>query len=350
MNVPSFTLALACKSSLGGDALSEPRADDDRERFPAHSHSRFPCPFVSFFFVTSKTSTATTPQLGAHAPLGMPPKPERSSDTPARGRFATATDQPDAREATSNSTFTRAPSYSPAELAGFRDFANVMRDAIGEKGMKGSVKERQPAEAARRGCLGTLKSLHRRGRVTFDKWLSLAAASGGQLKVLKWLLENRCPVDEATDEGATPLYLAAQNGHGAVVRAPIQAGADVDKASNDGLTLLYIVAYDDRETVVRALIEAGADVNKAPDSGVTLYIAAYDGRETVVRALIKAGADVNKAKDNGVTPLFIAAQTGHKTVVRVLIELGADINKAMDDGATPLTSPLKTATRRWCGR
>ena len=318
MNVPSFTLALACKSSLGGDALSEPRADDDRERFPAHSHSRFPCPFVSFFFVTSKTSTATTPQLGAHAPLGMPPKPERSSDTPARGRFATATDQPEAREATSNSTFTRAPSYSPAELAGFRDFANVMRDAIGEKGMKGSVKERQPAEAARRGCLGTLKSLHRRGRVTFDKWLSLAAASGGQLKVLKWLLENRCPVDEATDEGATPLYLAAQNGHGAVVRAPIQAGADVDKASNDGLTLLYI--------------------------------AAYDGRETVVRALIKAGADVNKAKDNGVTPLFIAAQTGHKTVVRVLIELGADINKAMDDGATPLTSPLKTATRRWCGR
>ena len=68
------------------------------------------------------------------------------------------------------------------------------------------------------------------------------------------------------------------------------------------------------------------------------------------RALIKAGAGINKAKDNGVTPLFIAAQTGHKTVVRVLIELGADINKAMDDGATPLTSPLKMATRRWCGR
>jgi len=51
--------------------------------------------------------------------------------------------------------------------------------------MKGSVKELQPKEAMRRGCLGTLKSLHRRGRVSFDKWLSLAAASGGQLKVLK---------------------------------------------------------------------------------------------------------------------------------------------------------------------
>ena len=288
--------------------------------------------------------TATTRRTDTSA---MASKPKPSPDTATRGRIATTMDQPDSQASVSSSNFVRAPSYSPAELAGFRDFAKVMRDAIGEKG---SFNELKPGEAAERGCLGTLKSLHRHGLVTFDKELCEFAAYGGQLKVLQWLLENGCPVDEAVDDDSTPLYLAAQNGHGAVVRAPIQAGADVDKASNDGLTLLYIVAYDDRETVVRALIEAGADVNKAPDSGVTLYIAAYDGRETVVRALIKAGADVNKAKDNGVTPLFIAAQTGHKTVVRVLIELGADINKAMDDGATPLTSPLKTATRRWCGR
>ena len=82
----------------------------------------------------------------------MPPKPERSSDTPARGRIATDKDDSDAHEATSSSAFVRAPSYSPSELAGFRDFANVMRDAIGEKGMKGSVKELKPSDAAARGC------------------------------------------------------------------------------------------------------------------------------------------------------------------------------------------------------
>jgi hypothetical protein len=57
-----------------------------------------------------------------------------------------------------------------------------MRDAIGEKG---SFNELSPKEAAKRGCLGTLHSLHRRGRVTFDKNLCIAAAGGGQLKVLK---------------------------------------------------------------------------------------------------------------------------------------------------------------------
>jgi|TARA_B110000977_G_scaffold33909_1_gene45179 hypothetical protein len=112
----------------------------------------------------------------------MPPKPERSSDTPARGHIATATDHADAQASISNSAFGRAPSYSPEDLAGFRDFAKVMRDAIGEKG---SFNELSPKEAAKRGCLGTLHSLHRRGRVTFDKNLCIAAAGGGQLKVLK---------------------------------------------------------------------------------------------------------------------------------------------------------------------
>ena len=112
----------------------------------------------------------------------MAPKPERSSDAPARGRVVTAADESDAPEASSSSAFVRAPSYSPEDLAGFRDFAKVKRDAIGEKG---SFNELSPKEAAKRGCLGTLHSLHRRGRVTFDKNLCIAAAGGGQLKVLK---------------------------------------------------------------------------------------------------------------------------------------------------------------------
>ena len=128
----------------------------------------------------------------------MAPKPEASSDTPARARIATTTDHADAQAATSSSAFGRAPSYSPAELAGFRDFAKVMRDAIGEKGMKGSVKELQPEEAAERGCLGTLKSLHRRGLVTFNEDLCKAAARGGQILVLKWLRENSCPWNAGT--------------------------------------------------------------------------------------------------------------------------------------------------------
>ena len=217
----------------------------------------------------------------------MVSKPERSPDTPASGRIATATDHVDAHATVSNSAFARAPSYSPEEIASFRDFANVMRDAIGEKG---SFNELKPKQAAERGCLGTLKSLHRRGRVTFDKDLCMAAAYGGQLKVLKWLLENSCPWDEATDDGETPLHMAAREGDAQMVQCLLEARADINKARDDGATALFLAAQNGHEAVVRALIEAGADVNKAADDSVTpLIFAAQEGHEATGRGADQGG-------------------------------------------------------------
>ena len=63
--------------------------------------------------------------------------------------------------------------------------------------------------------------------------------------------------------------MAAQNGHEAVVRALIEAGADVNQATEEGETPLYIAAQDGREAVMRALIQAGADINKATEEGDT---------------------------------------------------------------------------------
>ena len=110
---------------------------------------------------------------------------------------------------------------SPADLAKFRAFADVMRDAIGEYGR---INELSPEEAAERGCLGTLKSLHRRGRMTFDEDLCDAAARGGQLEVLKWLRENSFPWDKRTCE------MAASSGHLAVLKWLRANGAPWDES------------------------------------------------------------------------------------------------------------------------
>lgn len=71
-------------------------------------------------------------------------------------------------------------------------------------------------------------------------------------------------------EGRTPLYIAADNGHEAVVRVLIQAGSEVNKIvemrPQYTKTLLCIAAERSREAVVRALIEADVDVNKATDT------------------------------------------------------------------------------------
>ena len=114
-----------------------------------------------------------------------------------------------------------------------------------------------------------------------------------------------------TDDGMTPLYMAAQWGHEAV--ALIEKGADIKKVVDGGFTPLLMAAEKGHDAVVRALIEADVDINKATDIGMPpLYMAAEFGREAVVLALIKAGADVNKATDNGATPLSTSMSQENK--------------------------------------
>ena len=65
--------------------------------------------------------------------------------------------------------------------------------------------------------------------------------------------------------GATPLYIAAHEGHEAILRALIEAGAAVNKARDDGTTPLSVsmtpvsnVARGGHAVIVQILRDAGA--------------------------------------------------------------------------------------------
>ena len=51
-------------------------------------------------------------------------------------------------------------------------------------------------------------------------------------------------------KGATPLFIAAQNGHLDVVRHLVEVGADKDKARDTGATPLFIAAEKSHLDVV----------------------------------------------------------------------------------------------------
>ena len=118
-------------------------------------------------------------------------------------------------------------------------------------------------------------------------------------------MDSDAPLQQhSDDDGATPLYIAAQDGHGEVVEALLKGGCDVDKATNDGAT--------------------------------PLLIAAQEGQREVVEALLKGWCHVDKADDHDDTPLFMAAAKGHGEVVEAFLKGGCDVDKATNDGATPL--------------
>jgi ankyrin repeat protein len=156
------------------------------------------------------------------------------------------------------------------------------------------------------------------------------AAEFGRIDVARVLLESGAAVNQArTDDGATPLSISAQEGHVEMVRVLLAHGASVNQATiDDGSTPLHTATWDYHVDVVNVLLANGATVNQATtDTGTTpLLIAAYDGLLDVVQVLLENGAAVNQARtDDGGTPLHSAAWQGHSEVAQLLAVFGAKI-------------------------
>merc|ERR1712195_49310 len=144
------------------------------------------------------------------------------------------------------------------------------------------------------------------------------AAALGHLEVVRALVtELGAEVNQAIQNGCTPVFIAAYQGHLEVVRALVtELGADVNQAKQDGTTPLYIAAQNGHLEVVRALVtELGADVNQAMKDSVTS------------RALMtELGANAMQDIKDSITPVVIAAHMGHDQVAKYLARHGADIS------------------------
>jgi len=188
-------------------------------------------------------------------------------------------------------------------------------------------------------------------------------------------------------ESATPLFVAAFQGHSKIVRYLLERGANVTAKTSDeaqpeydGLTPLNgaVSEYwtpnhrqplekqrEERNAIILSLFEFGADPSACPPpaqyqfmfdgfiKGTTpLLRAIHHGEfESVKRIVESWGVDVRTAatyhhlrpycseshmvKIESATPLFVAAFQGHSKIVRYLLQKGADVTAKTSDEAEP---------------
>jgi ankyrin repeat protein len=114
-------------------------------------------------------------------------------------------------------------------------------------------------------------------------------------------------------------------------------GADVNQASNEGFTPIFGAAQEGHLLAVSCLgKELEADVKITSNDGYTpLLIAAKKGHASVVQTLVKElGADIHQGDSRGGTPLMAASHHTHADIVKWLVKAGANPNTSMDRWGT----------------
>lgn len=147
-------------------------------------------------------------------------------------------------------------------------------------------------------------------------------------------------------KNATPLLIAADKGHEAVIKLLLEYGADPSLKDDNGDFSLRAALKNRHHNVVKILMEKGLKLDSADEAEHFLRQAAEHGNLSIIEKLLGEGVDVNTTSDQKGPPLGWAASRNHEAVVRTLLKAQADPNCQNPDEWKSMTrTPLLVATK-----
>ncbi|XP_035388930.1 kinase D-interacting substrate of 220 kDa B isoform X5 [Electrophorus electricus] len=157
------------------------------------------------------------------------------------------------------------------------------------------------------------------------------------LPALRAYLDKHREVDSRSENGQTPLMVAAEQGSLEIVQELVKRGANVNLDDVDCWTALISSAKEGHVEVVKELLANNANLEHKDMGGWTaLMWAAYKGRAEVARLLLEKGANPSITGQYSVYPIIWAAGRGHAEIVKLLLQHGAKVNCSDKYGTTAL--------------
>ncbi len=130
--------------------------------------------------------------------------------------------------------------------------------------------------------------------------LPLAAASGGNEKILQYLVKNKLQIHSANDKNWTPLFIAVRDGHAEFAAQLIENEADINAQTDIGTTplmLAFLTEFPDekqRLSLIEYMLKKGANPNLQTQFNTdVLFYAVTELKDLAgVKLLLEHKADV----------------------------------------------------------
>lgn len=180
------------------------------------------------------------------------------------------------------------------------------------------------------------------------------AVAADAREVCQLLLASRqTTVDARTEDGTTPLMLAARLAVEDLVEELIAARADVGARDKRGKTALHWAAAVNNARAARSLLQAGADKDAQDSREQTpLFLAAREGAVEVAQLLLELGAARGLRDQAGLAPGDVARQRSHWDLLTLLEGAGPTTQEARaharttpGGGAAPRCRTLSAGAR-----
>ncbi len=163
----------------------------------------------------------------------------------------------------------------------------------------------------------------------------VVAAFHHHIDLARWLADRHPSLN---------VHEAIITGHFERVKSLLEEQADLaNQRTEDGFTPLTLAAFFSQPKILELLLEAGADPNQATENAMKLRplhsaaaVSEPDVAMTLTRLLLEFGADPNVQQQGGWTPLHAAAAQGHRELVEMLMAQGADPYARNNEGLTPM--------------
>ncbi|KAK3368171.1 ankyrin repeat-containing domain protein [Podospora didyma] len=174
------------------------------------------------------------------------------------------------------------------------------------------------------------------------------AAEHGHKAIVHHLLAAEDPahrvLDNQSSSGTSPLIIACMKEYSEIAKLLLDTDASVKLCDSNGHTALYHTLRPGSENLAMQILERVSSVDEIKDIGDIFLRAAYLGFITIIRRCLDAGALQDRALLTGYSDreaygrkaLHGAAFKGRYHIVRLLLSLGADVDPQDSMDLTPL--------------